>query len=620
MKLIDRLQDMYPDIFNPRAVFDTKKNMYAVQRQLPLGPTDSREFDVPNPDAAGDGGDGKRPPKMYKVKLTLVNQINTSVLQRFVEQRQSLDENVLTALQALNVVIRMEPNHKYPFNVRSFFTPQGKRDVGAGLELWRGYFQSIRPTIGRLIVNVDISTGMMYKSGTLIDLCLDFLGRGNNPDLLSPTKGFPDRERIRLQKFIGGVKIQIDTGKGKRFRSVRGLSREGAERITFTNNGTQTNVAKYFREILNQTVRFPTMICVDVGKGAMFPLEFCSVPPGQISRRQVPPDVTKKVVEFATMRPVDRFRSIQEGVRLLAYEQSDYVRQFGLTIDTSQPITLNARVLNPPKLQYGQGSKERVIGPRNGSWNMADKKFYLPMTIKNWVIIIYERRFRDDQAQKLVKDFIDACGTVGMIVEDRAPIIKWEQGQGNISNQIKAAGGDCAKKRGAGPNLVVVVLPEGGDDIYKAVKHFGDITMGVATQCLKSQKLGRANMQYWANVLLKVNVKLGGINLIPDHASVSALTDPNTPTIVMGADVMHPPPGSTEIPSYAALVASVDSNVAKYIARTDVQGRRVERIENLDKMCEFALKKCIEYRKGRENTTAPLKRLIFYRGKVNPAM
>ncbi|KAM6496588.1 hypothetical protein JOM56_007061, partial [Amanita muscaria] len=70
--------------------------------------------------------------------------------------------------------------------------------------------------------------------------------------------------------------------------------------------------------------------------------------PGQISRYQVPPDVTKKVVEFATMRPMDRFRSIQ-GVRSLAYGQSEYVRQFGLTIDTSQPININARILNPPR-------------------------------------------------------------------------------------------------------------------------------------------------------------------------------------------------------------------------------------------------------------------------------
>lgn len=46
----------------------------------------------------------------------------------------------------------------------------------------------------------------------------------------------------------------------------------------------------------------------------MFPLEFCSVPEGQIARRQIPPDVTRKMVEFSTLKPVDRFRDIERGV------------------------------------------------------------------------------------------------------------------------------------------------------------------------------------------------------------------------------------------------------------------------------------------------------------------
>lgn len=84
------------------------------------------------------------------------------------------------------------------------------------------------------------------------------------------------------------------------------------------------------------------------------------------------------------------------------------------------------------------------------------------------------------------------------------------------------------------PSLLVVVLPEGATDVYTAVKHFGDCKVGVATQCLKSSKCSRAKPQYYANVLLKVNVKLGGINTIPDPRSVSILTDPMNPTIVMG--------------------------------------------------------------------------------------
>jgi eukaryotic translation initiation factor 2C len=29
--------------------------------------------------------------------------------------------------------------------------------------LWRGYFQSVRPAPGRMVINIDISTGTMFK-------------------------------------------------------------------------------------------------------------------------------------------------------------------------------------------------------------------------------------------------------------------------------------------------------------------------------------------------------------------------------------------------------------------------------------------------------------------------
>lgn len=126
--------------------------------------------------------------------------------------------------------------------------------------------------------------------------------------------------------------------------------------------------------------------------------------------------------------------------------------------------------------------------------------------------------------------------------------------------------------------------------------------MGIPTQCMKSIKCSRAKPQYFANVSLKlasfpgviyepdlifrINVKLGGINTIPDPSSVSVLTDPHNPTVVMGvclflklrfnfdrfcllslgADVIHPAPGSDGRPSFTSLVGNVDSDTAKYVA------------------------------------------------------
>ena len=109
---------------------------------------------------------------------------------------------------------------------------------------------------------------------------------------------------------------------------------------------------------------------------------------------------------------------------------------------------------------------------------MVDKKFFKPVAIDRWVVVVYEqqRRFNEGAANDMIQGLVNSCRDVGIKLAP-TPFIFWENGQGRIADQLKAAGAACAQKMKAGPNLMVVVLPEGGNDIYTAVKHFGDITV-----------------------------------------------------------------------------------------------------------------------------------------------
>ena len=55
-------------------------------------------------------------------------------------------------------------------------------------------------------------------------------------------------------------------------------------------------------------------------------MECCTIPEGQIMRKQVPSEKTKAVLEFATKKPPERLDSIRKGLGVLAYGQSEYVR------------------------------------------------------------------------------------------------------------------------------------------------------------------------------------------------------------------------------------------------------------------------------------------------------
>ncbi|KAJ3501716.1 hypothetical protein NLJ89_g9216 [Agrocybe chaxingu] len=564
---------------------------------------------------AQEGPATARPPKVYKMKVTQVAEINAEVLHRFIAGQQSQDNIVLTSIMALNVAIRMGPNNKYPFNTRSFFTDRGKQRIGAGIELWRGYFQSLRPSQNQMYINIDIATGLMYREGPLLDLCLEFLNQ-RDPSNLSPVRRFPDRERLRLQRFISNMRVMTTYGGKKKAYVVKKVSVQAASEIRFTTrDGRSVTVADYFRSALNVPLRFPDVVCVEVGSGAMLPLEVCMVPPGQIMRKQIPADKTNDVLNFSKQSPSERLKSIREGLQVLDYGQSEYVRHFGMNI-SSTPMTVTARILRPPTLRYGPGSKEATIEPRFGAWNMIQKKCYKPSVISSWVVVIFEGqgRFNQNVAREMVTGFIEGARSVGMTVNHTEPPIFWENGSGNISGILRRAGGACKEKTGKPPTLIVVVLPEGGNQIYSAVKYFGDVEMGVATQCLKSAKCYRAKPQYWANVMLKVNVKLGGINAVLKD---SPLNNPNEPVAVMGADVIHPAPGAEGRPSFASLVSSVDVDCAKYVAYSGAQTGRQELISDLEEMVKKALVTNESYRRGVEKNTKPLHRLIFYRDGVS---
>ncbi|KAI0375597.1 argonaute-like protein [Pilatotrama ljubarskyi] len=635
MEIIERLQTVIaPEVFTPRAVYDGRKNMFAA-RPLPFGT--SGEFEVtlvdpPSPGDANRGAEPGRPPKAYKVKLTHVATINPEVLARFLQGKQSHDNAVLTAITALNVVIRMEPSLKYPFNVRSFFTDREKKDIGSGIVLWRGYFQSVRPAIGRMLINVDISTGAMYKPGPLLTIAMEFLGyehpsRFGQPQ--GPNQQQQDfRDRVRLQRFLSGVRVTVEIP-GQRqtsrrpARVVKKISQGGPATLFFTNReGQRMNVKDYFQRAHNYQLRWPHVPCVELGSGALIPMEVCHIFEGQIMRKQVPPEKTKDVLDFATKKPQERLGSIKNGLGVLAYGQSEYVRQFGLVVQpNATPVSLQARILDPPVLQYGQGSRQPTIKPRDGAWNMIDKKFFRPVTIRRWCVAVFERqqRFRMDLAQEMVHGMLQAFASVGITVLETDPVIKWAGSHEPVAPFLRMIGGECFNKNGrqGGPDLIVAVLPEASADIYMRVKHFGDITQGVATQCLRSSKCTRAKAQYFANVCLKINVKLGGINTIPDARSVPVLTDPHNPTIVMGADVIHPAPGADGRPSFTSLVGNVDSDNAKYIADCRVQTSRQEMIDDLQDMAKGMIQMYLGYRTGYEKKQGGPKRIIFYRDGVS---
>ncbi|EIW84628.1 argonaute-like protein [Coniophora puteana RWD-64-598 SS2] len=630
--LIDHLQAVIaPHIFVKKSSYDGNQNLFSPQR-LAFVPGDSAEFTI-----TFDGGTGpnsnpganisQQRQRPYKIRLKKVQTINYDIVHRFVAGQQSPDSRAQTALTAMNVVIRMEPKGRLTYNRRSLFAPNETRYIGGGIILWRGIFQSIRPAIEKIFVNIDISTGTMVKPGPLLSLCLEFLDDGRD-QLLHPqhlSTGLSERDRRRLEKFVFGIGVHFTHSPRGNPRAIRGLTTAGASDTLFTlRNGEELTVTSYFRDHHNLILQYPDVFCVKIGQGAMVPMELCTVPPGQLLKQYMPSNKIDQIRKFSTLDPAERLRSIKDGISILAHGQSEYVRHAGMTVNSEAgPTQVNARVLPTPTMMYASSGKIPRVIPQNGTWDMRDKTVIQPATINSWFVAIFDtqRRFTWVNANEMVKNLVKGCQDIGIVVKDISPSMKWLNGQGNIHNQLNALyrASTAAKKKE--PTFAVVVLPEYGNDIYVKVKNFGDVEQGVATQCMKSYKCVRASAWYYAQVCLKINVKLGGINTILDtQLSTDLLSDPGNPTVVISAKVMHPGPGSDH-PSFTAMAGSLDPDAATYTATSRIQSSRMETIEPNDfqAMAKYILTMYREYNEmkaGMPKSYSP-SRIYFYRDGIS---
>ena len=69
--------------------------------------------------------------------------------------------------------------------------------------LHRGFFQSVRPTVGQLMMNIDVTTGVMFKDGPLIDICMAILGISNVRELQG------EQKRGILRRFLKGLTFKM---------------------------------------------------------------------------------------------------------------------------------------------------------------------------------------------------------------------------------------------------------------------------------------------------------------------------------------------------------------------------------------------------------------------------
>jgi eukaryotic translation initiation factor 2C len=586
-----------------------------------------RDGDPPAPASPDDTPKQKevRKKNTYQLMVEKLGTVSLKDLLQDLAQPTSQYPLKLETIQALNVLMAHGPssdanvttaggNKFYPFGNH----PQLQiADLGSGLQALRGYFSSVRTGVNRILVNVNVATGAFYKSGPLLDVMREVSGG-------PPANDYQHR---RLAAFFRKLRIETNylpdkssKGKGKTKRKVHSIAdfspfSKNSTNVTFTKtdtNGKVTNptIQTHFKSTYNINLVTPQAPLVNYGTSKdpkWIPAELCTIIPGQLAKRLLLGPQTSEMIRFAARRPHQNAESITgDGLKVtkinpVANGLNTNLSAFGIKVDPNM-ITVPGRILNPPVLLYrGQST----CNPNNGAWNLdprslGQKPFYRAGKLGSWNTLVINSG-RDTifggmpATMQHLEAFRKTLMTYGL---DPDPVQK--------PAVINIAPGDLQNKNLAGiqnaiiqglksqlkapPKFLFVLLPSDNATLYDSIKYVCDCKLGIPNICNIGQKFSKekGQMQYFANVAMKFNQKLGGVNHTVELKKMAPL---DAQTILFGIDVTHPSPGSSDsAPSIAGVVASVDATFSQYPASMRTQEGRKEMVTQLEEMIIERLK------------------------------
>lgn len=222
---------------------------------------------------------------------------------------------------------------------------------------------------------------------------------------------------------------------------------------------------------------------------------------------------------------------------------------FGMTIDQDMAV-VPGRTLPKPGIEYSHGA---ALIDNRASWNLRGARFVIGARLENWAVLVIKDESQDEFAGSedeslhlAVARFCNMCNVSGMHVIDDPRYVTAQLPRRDLSDPLRRAAIEKIKNALSSvipkPTIFLVALANGNKEVYEGLKHLCDVSLDVATVCVQSCKFRRSNPHYLANVALKVNMKLGGINHTLDPGSGAWLNSAST--MIVGIHVSHPSPGS----------------------------------------------------------------------------
>lgn len=462
------------------------------------------------------------------------------------------------ALQSGEIALRHGPSRDPNLKIhgaggRRFFAFHPSVPIANGGEILKGFFQSLRPTVSGLVLNLDVAYSCFLGGGPFLEVAAKILGQGGasgggragyggGSDRGGRGRGGFQRggrggyggggggraiitrlsihEQQTLRKALNGVRIKPNHRQGAREQRLTGLTPKSAYETTFlvskdrnsrNEDDRRTNIVDYYRTKYNRSLQYPDLPCAILSGQAIIPLEFCDILSGTpIPPQKMKPAQVQEMIRESAFKPSARRERNMEIRRNNAYEKNALLKNFDMNI-SSNPIRLEARVLSPPQVLYGN---DKRLNASNGAWNLINVKFCNPGDLLQTVVLLNFARRSEQECRHFAETQLAACQRLGMNIRVRnMHYAQCQADPSRVFDAMKEAGRAAYHLGGKQktPQLYFLFFDEMNAPLYETIKRVAALELAspVATQCVNVQKGfardERKQGQYCANVSMKVS-------------------------------------------------------------------------------------------------------------------
>ncbi|TIB03328.1 hypothetical protein E3P96_01913 [Wallemia ichthyophaga] len=518
-----------------------------------------------------DKATGEKKGAVNKISLKPVSVISTDIAN---------NSGVNELIAALNTVVRYCATMTHPSTKGIYYPINGRNQkMEFGANLLRSWFTTTRMSANGIILNVDTSVIKLLQDGPLDVVAGELMGmRGQINMTVGPKGRMNNNQRRMLEKKLKKVKVVTNHNKNRPMTfMVQEVSEKNADEFVFEgSDGVAISISEYLMKTYNLRLRYPELPVIGKSRSVFVPMELLNVLPGQIHpEKGMTSGQTSQMMNFCKVKPFQRLQESTDQVTSLS-RHNHIMDKFGFEINP-KPVECQASIIDPPQLEFDR----RLLSPnpQEGEWDRPSQnmRFYAPAKIKSWMLICFGRQEDYRWLGGFLRGLRDMCSKRGMSVPYE-PEVVFLRSENARFDEIMA---DLRHFWDRNPRMdfVLSTCKFEKSNAYRAIKHFCDITVGVPSQFLLSKKASSAKPTYISNLVLKINVKAGGIN--------QTLGTPNPyfahkdKVICFGVDVTHPAPGSSSAVSIAGIVSNTDQRCSKFVGSELALGAREEIIENL---------------------------------------